>query len=74
MLTVKQVIEILQRYPENYLVIVDGYEGGYDPVTEKQINERQCKGSLFNDGYSGLLDDVRDGEIGIRCLLISRNS
>jgi hypothetical protein len=73
MLTVKQVIEILSRYPENYLVIVDGYEGGYDTITESNIGERQCKGSS-GDPYCGALDDVYAPETGIRCLLISRNS
>ncbi len=74
MLTVKQVIEIMQRYPENYLVIVDGYEGGYDVVTENHIAEKQCKGTSYNDGYTGSLSDVSSGEVGIRCLLISRNT
>mgnify|MGYP000848499996 CR=1 FL=1 len=35
-LTVRQLIALLQQYPDNLPVVVQSYEAGYDPVTDVQ--------------------------------------
>jgi hypothetical protein len=37
MLTVKQLIEELSKYPSDMPVMVDGYEGGYNAVVPEKI-------------------------------------
>ena len=36
-LTVEQLIDELRKYPNNYKVLVDGYEGGFDAVLSSRI-------------------------------------
>lgn len=35
-LTVRHLIALLQQYPDDLPVVVQGYETGYDPVTDVQ--------------------------------------
>ena len=36
-LTVEQLIDELRKYPNDYKVLVDGYEGGFDAVLSSRI-------------------------------------
>ena len=36
-LTVEQLINELKKYPKEYKVLVDGYEGGFDAVLASRI-------------------------------------
>jgi hypothetical protein len=38
-LTVRELIERLQHYPDNLPVVVQSYEQGYDPVTQLEVIE-----------------------------------
>ena len=37
-MTVGQLIRVLQSYPQDMRVVVDGYEDGYDDLSPKQIS------------------------------------
>lgn len=36
---IKKLIEILQKYPPETQVMVDGYEGGFDEIEERRIKK-----------------------------------
>lgn len=36
---IKKLIEILQKYPTETQVMVDGYEGGFDEIEERRIKK-----------------------------------
>ena len=36
---IKKLIEILQKYPPEIQVMVDGYEGGFDEIEERRIKK-----------------------------------
>jgi hypothetical protein len=36
---IKKLIEILQKYPPETRVMVDGYEGGFDEIEERRIKK-----------------------------------
>ena len=57
-MTVGQLTRLLQNYPQDMRVVVDGYEDGYDDLTPKKL--RMVKISL-NTGtreYVGMHGDV----------------
>ena len=57
-MTVGQLTRLLQNYPQDVRVVVDGYEDGYDDLTPKKL--RMVKLSL-NTGareYVGAHGDV----------------
>ena len=37
MMSVREVIELLGRYPDDMRVVVNGYENGYDDLSPEQI-------------------------------------
>ena len=75
-MNVKKLIEILEKYPNDMRVIVDGYEGGYDDITDSQILEIDVKincqrsSVVFGKHSESRLSD-NQSELE-RCLLISR--
>lgn len=50
-LTVKKLKELLINYPENLLVLVEGYEGGYSDIGE--IKETKVKLNIYKEDYMG---------------------
>lgn len=68
-MTVRELIECLQDMPQDYMVVVRGYEGGVDEVTELEntrialdVNEEWNYGSheLLDPRDKGLGDDIAD--------------
>ena len=57
---VKELIEKLQRYNPEQMVVISGYEGGYDAVDE--INEMKIKLNVNKAWYYGKHEIVDDGE------------
>lgn len=37
-MTVKELIQVLESYPDDLRVVVSGYESGYDDVTPERIS------------------------------------
>ncbi|MFZ4816827.1 MAG: hypothetical protein ACOYL5_19990 [Phototrophicaceae bacterium] len=66
-LTVRQLIEQLQAYPQDLPVVVQSYEDGYDPVTA--LNELMIAPTPNREWYIGVYEKA-DGT-GQQVLLIS---
>jgi len=66
-LTVRQLIALLQQYPDNLPVVVQSYEAGYDPVTDVQT--LTIAETPDREWYVGVYDDA--GPSGETALLIS---
>jgi hypothetical protein len=63
-LTVRQLIALLQQYPDNLPVVVQSYEAGYDPVTDVQM--LPVAETLDREWYVGVYDDADPpGEIAL---------
>lgn len=57
---VKELIETLQRYDPEEMVVIDGYEGGFKEVeTVEQIN---LKLNVNEEWYYGKHEEVADGK------------
>lgn len=54
---IKKLIEILQKYPPEIQVMVDGYEGGYDKIEEKNIKKITVKKLDNHADYQGEFED-----------------
>lgn len=62
MITVCQLIEILKGFPPHRLVLVSGYEGGFDHVYAEDVVSRRVVvyGGDAGDWWTGLFDEVRN--------------
>ena len=37
-MTVKELVELLEKYPDNLRVVVNGYEDGFDDISPERIS------------------------------------
>ncbi len=42
-MTVKELVELLEKYPDDLRVVVNGYEDGYDDISPKRIFTRKIQ-------------------------------
>ena len=64
-MTVKQLIEQLQKMPQEHMVVIRGYDGGVDEVTELEESRVELDvNQEWNYGSHELLDprDKEEGE------------
>ncbi len=50
-MTVQELIELLQTYPTNALVVTEGYENGYEPIKKIElikVEENKKNGGMVN--------------------------
>lgn len=47
-MTVRELKTLLEDYPENYLVMVEGYEGGFSEIQREKV-----KMSIMSANYWG---------------------
>ncbi len=40
-MTVKELVELLEKYPDNLRVVVNGYEDGFDDISPERISTRK---------------------------------
>lgn len=59
-MNVGELIEKLQRYDPEQMVVIDGYEGGYD--TADEVHEMKIKLNVNELWYYGKHEIVDDGE------------
>lgn len=52
------MIRILQTYPQDLRVVVDGYEGGYDDLDEGLIRVREIRLGVGENWWDGRHDDA----------------
>lgn len=69
-MTVKELIEQLQKEDPNKLVLVSGYEGGYDSLQEvRQVRVKHCPSENWWDGE---YEDYSLEECDIDAILLPR--
>lgn len=42
-MTVKELMELLEKYPDDLRVVVNGYEAGYDDISPERISTRKIE-------------------------------
>ena len=71
-ISVNKLIKELQKYPQDYKVLVDGYEGGLDAVISSEIINIE-----FDENkawYYGPFEEVEDSEDKAIKLISTRGS
>ncbi len=56
-MTVKALKELLNQYPENLRVVVDGYEDGYDDLAQERISVRKIQLNTKTKDWEGQHSD-----------------
>ncbi len=56
---IAELIKILETYPKELEIMVDGYEGGYDDIDEKRI----CKKKLKKENSEDWLGDYEESDL-----------
>jgi hypothetical protein len=71
-ITVKKLREILKQFPDDMIVVTDGYETGYEKILLPEIiTVRREADNMYYDGeYQVAEEDDRET---IEVLIISRN-
>ena len=65
---IADLIRILQTYPQDLRVVVDGYEDGYDDLVEELIRVREIRLNIGENWWEGRHNDAdftpdRDGRV-----------
>lgn len=74
---IKKLIEILQKYPPQTKVMVDGYEGGYDEIEEKNIKKVTVQKLDNYANYQGEFEDLeiaKNQNPAFEALILGRKS
>ena len=58
-MTVGQLTRLLQNYPQDMRVVVDGYEDGYDDLSPEQIAAVKIALNIGNHGWEGMHGGLR---------------
>ena len=56
-MTVKALRELLNQYPDNLRVVVDGYEDGYDDLVKERISARKIQLNTKTKDWEGQHSD-----------------
>lgn len=57
-MTVKALKELLNQYPENLCVVVNGYEDGYDGIAQEHISVRKVQLNTKTKDWEGQHSDL----------------
>ena len=58
-MTVGQLTRLLQNYPQDMRVVVDGYEDGYDDLSPEQIAVVKIALNIGKHRWEGMHGDLR---------------
>ena len=71
-MTIRELIEALQKYPPDMLVLTDGYEAGYEHVMPpKAIQVKHEPENRYYDGEYQMVDKKFSGTID--AIILPRN-
>ena len=76
-MTVRELIDVLRRYPDDMRVAVNGYEAGYDDLSPGQIAiVRIALTWIIHDGLRVATASVREGPRAVsgRCVVDPRTA
>ena len=57
-MTVKELIKLLKKYPEDMNVVVNGYEEGWCDIEQKSVSEIEIALNYNKEDYCGPHEDV----------------
>ena len=57
---IKDLKKILDDYPDDLDIVVDGYEGGYDDLLRDNVHTLKIQRNVNNEWYYGDHDDPSD--------------
>jgi hypothetical protein len=69
-MTVKELIELLSKENPDKLVLVTGYEGGYDPL--KEVRQIKVKLGSSENWWDGEYEDYPQEACDIAAILLPR--
>ena len=61
-MTVKELVEHLEKYPDDLRVVVNGYEDGYDDVSPERISVIKIQLDIQIHDWEGQHNDFYDSE------------
>ena len=61
-MTVKELVELLGKYPDDLRVVVNGYEDGYDDVSPERISVIKIQLDTQIHDWEGQHSDFYDSE------------
>lgn len=69
-MTISELINLLQQYPAEMRVVVNGYEEGYDDLSPQQISTRKIMLNTGKDSWQGKhgepsLEEEESGDVAI---------
>lgn len=67
-MTIKELKEKLNSYPDNLRVLVDGYEGGFSEISE--VKKTKVRLNVHTESYYGPHDDTENADTEV--LIIRR--
>ena len=56
-MTVKELVELLEKYPDNLRVVVNGYEDGFDDISPERISTRKIQLDAGTHDWEGQHND-----------------
>ncbi len=59
-MTVQELIRLLQTYPPDLRVVVNGYEDGYDDLSPEQVTPAEISLGTGTHDWEGAHGDARD--------------
>ena len=59
-MTVKELMEFLEKYPDDLRVVVNGYEDGYDDILPNRIISRKIQLDAGTPDWEGQHGDPHD--------------
>ena len=71
-MTIHELIEVLQKFPHDMLVLTDGYEDGYEHVMPpRSIQVQHEPGNKYYDGEYQEVDEEMPGTMNV--VIVPRN-
>ena len=61
-MTVKELVKLLGKYPDDLRVVVNGYEDGYDDLSPERISVRKIQLDTQIHDWEGQHSDFYDSE------------
>ena len=61
-MTVKELAELLEKYPDDLRVVVNGYEDGYDDIAPERISVKKIQLDTKTHDWEGQHSGFYDSE------------
>ena len=69
-MTIKELKEKINSYPDDLRVLVDGYEGGFSEISE--VKKTKVKLNVHTESYYGPHEDTEDADTEV--IIVRRES